>query len=92
MAYRLGGTQSIAYKKVMEEKRISDVETLLAHQEQQIEDLSDMVVAQGREIEALKARLERLSAKLSVVETAVTDGREGLSAAEQAAMDKPPHY
>ena len=80
------------YNGGMNDATLAKIETLLSHQEKQIHDLSDMVIAQGKEIETLKQRIERLNAKMTNVETAVADGREGLSVAEQAALDKPPHY
>ncbi len=80
------------YNGAMTDNTLGRIETLLSHQEKQIHDLSDMVIAQGKEIEALKLRIERLNAKIANVETTATDGGEKLSATEQAARDKPPHY
>ncbi len=78
------------YNGFMTDNALAKIETLLSHQERQIHDLSDMVIAQGREIDALKLRLERLNAKIANVEAG--DAGEKLSATEQAARDKPPHY
>lgn len=75
----------------MIDDRLARIETTLAHQEQQIQDLSDMVNVYRKEIEALKRRLEITNSKLSDIEIAAADGKV-LSASEQAAMDKPPHY
>ncbi len=77
----------------MEEDRIIKIETMLAHQEQQIQDLNDVITQQSREIEILKARLGKTQAKILDLEQNIGEkDREGLTVAEQAALDKPPHY
>ena len=76
----------------MADTALQKMEILIAHQEQQINDLSDMLIEQGKELDRLKMRMEQLYAKLARVESALPDDRGGLSVAEQAALDKPPHY
>lgn len=76
----------------MNDNTLQKIETLLAHQEQQITDLSDMVIAQGKEIDTLKRRLEQTQSKLAKIEASAGEGHEALGVAEQAALDKPPHY
>lgn len=76
----------------MSEDRLTKIETLLAHQDQQIHDLNDMILLQGKEIDALKLRLERAQQKLLDIESAGPGKEEGLSVTEQALRDKPPHY
>jgi len=69
------------------------LEEALAHQEQQINDLNDIVTKQWNEIDALKKQLTRLGAKLEQVEEIAKEGNnEPLSAIEEAALNKPPHY
>lgn len=73
------------------EKRIIDIETTLAHHDEQIVQMSDLITDQWKQIEALKKQLSRLSDKLEQGD----DGRgqdRPLSTLEQAAQDKPPHY
>ncbi|PZQ48288.1 MAG: hypothetical protein DI551_01970 [Micavibrio aeruginosavorus] len=77
----------------MEQDRLTKIETMLAHQEQQIQDLSDMLALQGKEIGILKARLDKTQRKLVDLEQGSgADEGEGLSVSEQALRDKPPHY
>lgn len=74
-------------------ERLDSIEIALAHAEQQIADLSEMVNVQRREIEALKRYLDLATSRLSELEDAQSSGeRAGLSVAEIAARDKPPHY
>lgn len=81
------------YSYGMEQDRIEKLEIMIAHQERQIQDLSDMLALQGKEIDALKARLTNTQEKLrDLARNGLRDEREGLSVAEQAALDKPPHY
>lgn len=77
-----------------EEDRLTKLEMLAAHQEQQIQDLSDMIALQGKEIDLLKRRLEKTQLKmLELGEGAgAISENEGLSVSDQAQRDKPPHY
>lgn len=71
----------------------TDIEEILAHQEQQINDLSEMLIAQGHDIAALKKHIHKLESKVNVMgEDSAADAGQGLSSIEQAAQDKPPHY
>jgi uncharacterized coiled-coil protein SlyX len=72
----------------MSDEKITKLEEVLMHQEQQINDLHKMVTKQWDEIDLLKKHVKRLQGAL----TEVTDSQNNLSAAEQAARDKPPHY
>lgn len=79
----------------MDEKRLSELEGMLAHQDQQIQDLSDMVSQQWGEIDKLKARLNRTQEKLKSVEDlahSASKSGEGMSVTEMSALEKPPHY
>lgn len=67
----------------MNEERLDNVETALAHHERQIADLSAMITDQWREIERLKRLLAAAQDKIADVE-AMTGG--------PAANVKPPHY
>lgn len=72
----------------MSDEKITQIQEVLAHQEQMIHTLNDMVTKQWDEIDLLKKRVKRLQEE-------VANGMEKdqpLSATEQAARDKPPHY
>lgn len=71
----------------MSEDKINHIEEILAHQEQEISTLNQMVTRQWDEIDLLKKLVRRLQESL-----AETGEGEKLTAAEQAARDKPPHY
>lgn len=77
----------------MNEEEFQKIQTLLAHHERQIHDLSDIVTEQRQEIDRLKARLDKTSQKLADIELSSGGGEgQGLSVADQAMRDKPPHY
>lgn len=71
----------------MSEEKITQIQEVLAHQEQQIETLSEMVARQWDEIDALKKHVKRLQGAMAEVTENQTR-----STAEQSALDKPPHY
>lgn len=71
----------------MSEEKITKIEEVLMHQEEQIEALSAMVAKQWDEIDLLKKLVKRLQGELAQV-----SDKESLSPAEQALRDKPPHY
>ena len=72
----------------MSEEKITQLQEALAHQEQMIHTLNDVVTKQWNEIDLLKKRVKRLQEEVA---SGLEKG-EPLSAAEQAARDKPPHY
>lgn len=72
----------------MSEEKITQIQETLAHQEQMINTLNDVVTKQWDEIDLLKKRVKRLQEELANG----LQKEEPLSAAEQAARDKPPHY
>ena len=74
------------------DETLRELQILLSHHERQIQDLSDIVTEQAKQIEALAKRLEKTNHKLSEMELVSQTGGEGLSVAEQALRDKPPHY
>lgn len=78
----------------MSESKLSELETLLAHQDNKIEELNDVVTQQWKEIDALKKYIERTTAKIEEIENNIGDlGQEtNLSVADEAAANKPPHY
>lgn len=78
----------------MTDQKFEDIETALAHHDQQIQDLSEMINAQWQQIETLKRLLDMTQSKLSALEstTAEAAGESNLSVSEIAARDKPPHY
>ena len=78
----------------MTDQKFEDIETALAHHDQQLQDLSEMINAQWQQIETLKRQLDMTQSKLSAIEatTGEVSQEAGLSVADIAARDKPPHY
>ena len=77
----------------MSDKKIQQLEETIAHQDQLITDLNDVVTRLWDEIDMLKARLNKTVDKVRVIEETMPDPEsEGLTVAEIAARDKPPHY
>ena len=76
----------------MDTEKIIDIETTLAHHEQQIAEMSTIITDQWREIEALKRKLSRTLDKIDQLAHDTKRDGEELSTLEQAARDKPPHY
>ena len=71
----------------MSDDKITHIEEVLMHQEQQISDLSRTVARQWDEIDLLKKHIRKLQGELATVTET-----DRLSPGEQAARDKPPHY
>lgn len=71
-----------------------DIEIMIAHQDQQIQELNDVVIAQGREIDALKKYLKDQKSKIEALENNIGElgSNEPMSATDEAALNKPPHY
>ena len=78
----------------MYDKKIEELETALAHHEQQIHDLSGMINEQWRQIEMLTQRLEMTQSRLRMLEATggESDEDSNMTVTEIAARDKPPHY
>lgn len=76
----------------MTTEKINQLEITLTHQERQIQDLNEMVNAQWKELAILKNRLDMALGKLSALEASPGDSTRGMSVAEIASMEKPPHY
>jgi len=76
----------------MTDNKLIDIETTLAHHEQQIEQMNAVITDQWKEIEALKRQLSRAVDKIEQLRHDSSDGEEALSTLEQAARDRPPHY
>ena len=77
------------------EQRIEALEHKLSYQEHQIEELSELATSQWKEIDALKRRLQKTYEEIEnyIAEARESAGeRKTMSATEQAARDKPPHY
>ncbi len=74
------------------EKRIIDIETMLAHHEAYITQMSDLIADQWRQIETLQRQIRFLSDSLERAQNDARDEKTVLSSLEQAAQDKPPHY
>jgi uncharacterized coiled-coil protein SlyX len=76
---------------MMTDNRLIEIETTLAHQEEQIESLSEIVAKQWQEIDLLKRLLQKTQAKIEDIEAGAGDKKE-MSVSEEAALNKPPHY
>ena len=66
------------------ERRLTDIELLLSHQEQTMRDLSDMVARQWKILDNLLRKLNSLEEKL--------DERNDSSETENTVEPPPPHY
>jgi len=66
------------------EKRLIELETLLAHQEETIRDLSDMVARQWETIDGMARDMKRLHARLNEEVESLRDGG--------GAEKPPPHW
>lgn len=78
----------------MNDDKIIDIETALAHHEQQITEMSEVITDQWKMIDALKSRLDKLLAKIERLEQSPQedDRNEALSGIEFARQNTPPHY
>ncbi|MCB1651126.1 MAG: SlyX family protein [Alphaproteobacteria bacterium] len=76
----------------MNEKRLEEIESTLAHHEQSLQDLSDLVQVQWKEIERLKRHLERASDTIEDLQDRLESGDKPMSVSDIAARNKPPHY
>jgi SlyX protein len=76
------------------QNKISDLETLIAHQDKQIQELNEVVTRQWQEIDALKQYVQRTKAKIEELELSIGDlgNEKEMSVTEEAAANKPPHY
>lgn len=76
------------------EQKIDDMEIIIAHQDQQIQELNDVVTRQWDEIDILKAYMRSTKSKLEDIENnmSANSEKEGMSVADIAASEKPPHY
>tara|TARA_R110001592_G_scaffold27763_25_gene102937 strand:- start:17678 stop:17908 length:231 start_codon:yes stop_codon:yes gene_type:complete len=76
----------------MTENKLIEIETTLAHHDQQLMEMSAVITDQWKEIETLKRKLSRAIDKIDQLGHDADDGGKALSGIEQAARDKPPHY
>jgi uncharacterized coiled-coil protein SlyX len=81
------------YSSLMTEHRLQTLEETIAHQDQQIADLSDMLIRQNKDIVALRSEITKLGGRIEDIQ-GVLDDKKGApqSVAEEAALNKPPHY
>lgn len=75
------------------ENRIIELETTIAHHEQEIEQMSEVITDQYKMIQDLNSKVEKLFRKMDRLE----NGEEGeaeqvLSGMDFARQNKPPHY
>ncbi len=75
----------------MDQEKITEIETMLAYQEQQITEMSDVITDQWKTIDLLKRKLNKLEAK---IEQGSDDSQSGeqIGSIERARQDIPPHY
>lgn len=78
----------------MTDPKLSELEMLIAHQDKKIEELNDVVTQQWQEIDALKTYIKRTKEKIAELENNIGDlgSDKGMSVADEAAANKPPHY
>ena len=67
----------------MSEKKITDLETAIAHHEMIISELSDIVNAQWKDIELLKKQLHKTNDKIAELESTTSGAQADV---------KPPHW
>ena len=65
---------------VMNETRLDEIETRLAHQEKTISELNDVVLGQWRRIEALERQISRMNDEMQNMDSGAVP------------VDRPPHY
>lgn len=78
----------------MNEKKIIELETALAHHEQQITEMNEVITDQWKMIDALKRRLDKALVKIEQIEEGADDGGQGeaLSGIDFARQNTPPHF
>ena len=64
----------------MNETRLDEIETRLAHQEKTISELNDVVLGQWRRIEALERQISRMNDEMQNMDSGAVP------------VDSPPHY
>ena len=71
----------------MSEDRLNDIEIKLAHLDMQFEELNSVVLEQNALIQRLRNKIQQIE------EERDSEGEDkGLTLAQIAARDKPPHY
>lgn len=71
----------------MSEDRLNDIEIKLAHLDMQFEELNSVVLEQNALIQRLRNKIQQIE------EERDSEGEDkGLTPAQIAARDKPPHY
>lgn len=71
----------------MSEDRLNDIEIKLAHLDKQFEELNSVVLEQNALIQRLRNKIQQIE------EERDSEGEDkGLTPAQIAARDKPPHY
>jgi len=77
----------------MDHNKLIEIETSLAHQEQQITELNAVITDQWAEIDRLKRLLNKALAKIDQIGHGdESDGGDGLSSIEKARQNIPPHH
>lgn len=78
----------------MDMQKLIEIETTLAHQDQQITDLNAVITDQWKDIDRLKRLLDKAMAKIERLEGGAGDVGEGdsMSLIDRARQDIPPHY
>lgn len=75
-------------------EEIQELQTLIAHQDQQIAELNEIVTKQWAEIDGLKKYMQLTKTKIQELENNIGElgSQDGISVSDEAAANKPPHY
>ncbi len=74
------------------DKKLIDIETTLAHHDQQIAEMNEVITDQWKQIETLKKQLSRMGEKIEQIQFDHGQEDSSLSSIERARRDIPPHY
>jgi SlyX protein len=74
------------------DKKLIDIETTLAHHDQQIAEMNDVITDQWKQIDNLKAVLARLGDKIEQAGHDRDQNDPSLSSIEKARREIPPHF
>jgi len=74
------------------DNKLIDIETTLAHHDQQIAEMNDVITDQWKQIEALKVKLVRLGGKIEQMGGDSGQEDSSLSSIERARREIPPHF
>lgn len=76
----------------MNNNKIINIETTLAHHERKIDELNEVITDQWKQIDALKRTLDRAMDKIEQIEDDKDESGEAVSSIDFARQSQPPHY